>query len=201
MLGFRRGLLVTGAVLLAVACGSDDSDGGGGSSSCASSPASCGDGKTCWVVNTSGKYGCLPAANAQPEGAACQNTVGQANCNAGLTCFPGQQGSATGTCQPFCAKDGSCTNGGTCLSVTLIGTPGAEVIKACSPAGTGGTGGTGGGAGSGGASGGAAGSGGSGGSTGGAAGSGGTGGGTGGTGGGSGGTTGGTGGASDAGTD
>lgn len=151
-----------------IACSSDDS-GGGSSSSCASAPLSCPTGKTCWVVTTDGKYDCIDAQATQVEGSPCQNSVGQAQCNTGMMCFPGAQGSANGTCQPFCAADKTCAGAGQCVGVTLINAPGAATVYACAPTGTGGTGGM---AGSGGAAGSSSGgTAGSGGSTGGAAGS------------------------------
>ncbi|MCK6538211.1 MAG: hypothetical protein L6Q84_35000 [Polyangiaceae bacterium] len=159
------------------ACGgSDDSDGGGGgASSCASDPLSCGADKTCWLADIdTGRLDCLIAPTDKAQGAACQNVVGQAQCNAGLSCFPGQSGSASGTCQPFCGPNQTCSGGALCTALTLVSAPSSAPIYVCAPAGTGGTGGAGG-----------------------TDGGGGTGGGTGGTGGG----TGGTGGAADAGGD
>ena len=170
----RPAFWVVAVVSGLVACGSDDSGGSSAPSSCAADPQSCGAGKTCWVVNTQGKYDCIAATTDKPAGAACQNLVGTAQCNEGLMCFPGQSGSAAGSCQPFCAKDKTCANGGQCAGVQLINAPGAATVYACAPSGTGGTGGAagmGGAAGSGGSTGGASGSGGSGGSTGGSGGS------------------------------
>ncbi|MCE7894273.1 MAG: hypothetical protein DYH12_31995, partial [Sorangiineae bacterium PRO1] len=137
----RASFLVVAVLTGLSACSSDESDGGGTSSSCASDPLSCGAGKTCWVISTSGSYDCIAATTDKPQGSPCQNTVGVAQCNEGLMCFPGQQGSPTGSCEPFCAKDGTCSGGAVCAQVSLINAPSAPVIRACAPTGSGGTGG------------------------------------------------------------
>jgi hypothetical protein len=143
-------------VLTLGACGSDSSS-DTTPKTCVSDPSSCGAGKTCWVVDVNGKFDCLDAPSAQVEGSPCQNTLGQAQCAAGLSCFPSSSGSQFGTCSPFCSlasPNGTCTNGGLCTQLTLVSAPSAPHAYVCSP-GAGGAGGAGGNAGS--ASGGAAG--------------------------------------------
>jgi hypothetical protein len=147
---FLRLALGAGFVL-AVGCGSDDSGGGGTSGSCASNPASCKADETCWPIDATGHFGCIPAAAGQTQGSTCTTFVNQATCGAGLYCFPSMSGSSEGTCEPFCAS-GSCTGSSVCTQVTTTGGS-KEAVPVCSPSGTGGTGGMGGGAGSGGSAG------------------------------------------------
>jgi len=143
-------------IVFAVACGSDDSGDGGGSGSCATNPASCKADETCWPIDATGHFGCIPAAAGQPQGSTCTTYVNQATCSAGLYCFPSASGSSEGTCEPFCSG-GTCTGNSACLQVTTTGGS-KEAVPVCSPSGTGGAGGMGGSGGSAGSTGGTAGS-------------------------------------------
>ncbi|MCC6899524.1 MAG: hypothetical protein IT377_11150 [Polyangiaceae bacterium] len=142
----RSLVMVVVGCSVGVACGgSDDSDDTGGGATCAADPLSCGADKTCWLVDmNTGRLDCLVAPTDKAQGAACQNVVGQAQCNAGLSCFPDQSGSASGTCQPFCAPNQGCAGGALCTGLKLASAPSSTPIYVCAPAGTGGTGGAGG---------------------------------------------------------
>lgn len=151
------------AVSLMGACGGDD-DGGGGSQSsggCSKTPLDCAADQTCWPANAAGHLACTPAPSDQTQGKSCTLIVAQATCAPGFYCFPSGNGSATGSCEPFC-QNGSCSNGGVCAQVGIVG--GSEFVAVCTPpatdGGTGGSAGSGSGGSAGSASGGSAGSGG-----------------------------------------
>lgn len=126
------GLLLFGALsLVAYGCGSSSNNSGKKTVSCATKPSDCKAGTTCWVADTNGNYACLPAKVGAGKGTSCTNVVGQPQCDEHLGCFPGQSGSAKGTCMPFC-DNGGCLADEMCEKVILLGVN-SPPISMCGP--------------------------------------------------------------------
>lgn len=73
---------------------------------CTGDPGACAAGTTCWPVDTSGKFDCLPAPMEQVAGSACAIDLGVADCAPGLFCYP--TAPASGVCSPFCTSWDDC---------------------------------------------------------------------------------------------
>lgn len=105
-------------LVLALACGcggtepAELTDPGPG---CTEDPLACPAGTTCWPVDISGRFDCLPAPQSQQHGAACKIELDRADCAAGLFCYP--TAPSSGVCSPFCS--GTCADGAACNDVSV----------------------------------------------------------------------------------
>ena len=123
--------IATGLVGLFAACGSTPAP-GPDTSQCYKDPYSCPMGQTCWPMDTSPRFSCLPG---EPTGAfksSCMNTLGKATCAAGLACD--QSGMAlAGTCTPYCdTQNHPCPAGYSCRA-THVAAPDGPLIQVCRP--------------------------------------------------------------------
>ena len=113
------------------ACSSSSSS--GANSGCASNPAQCATGTTCWPADTVPNLKCLPSKPGNGFGATCTQTPGTATCADGLACD--QTSAAGGTCTYYCGNGGQTCPAGYACFTTHVGSANGPAIDICRPQG------------------------------------------------------------------
>lgn len=125
--GVSRLLRPLAALLLlgSAACGSDPPQ------PCLNNPQGCGQGNTCWPIDMSGTFQCLPSKPYVAFGADCALIVGSSTCADGWICAPmqGKKMERLDRCTSYCGDELPCPTGATCTKVSLY--PTAPQVSVC----------------------------------------------------------------------